>query len=331
VIPEITVVIPTYNRRAMVREAAASVIAQSVASIELIVVDDGSTDGTAHGLEAELRRPGSGAWPAGASRIRVVSTAHRGVSAARNRGIELACGEYIAFLDADDLWSPAKIENQLRFMRGNPSLLVSQCEEIWIRSGRRVNPGLRHRKQSGDFFVDSLTTCLVSPSAVIAKTEFLRSIAGFDERFTACEDYDLWLRILADHPIGLLPEALVVRRAGHPDQLSAMTPALDRFRILTILKLLSQFDLRGERREAACAVLREKCRILTRGLARRGKLGAAALCAEIESQAYPTSSVWRSRWAADILDRAFHYLIRCFDHAMITGHDADGSVSARYG
>ena len=204
--PEVSVIIPTYNRRAMVREAIESVLAQSVREFELIVIDDGSTDGTAE----ELARLGDA--------IRVERIEHRGPAAARNRGVEMARAPLIAFLDSDDLWAPNKLERQLAFMRANPGCAISQTNEIWIRNGRRVNPGLRHRKRAGDIFIDSLRTCLISMSATMMRTDLFRSLGGFDEIMDAAEDYDLWLRILIDHEVGLLDEPLVTRRGGHPDQ-----------------------------------------------------------------------------------------------------------------
>jgi hypothetical protein len=103
------------------------------------------------------------------------------------------------------------------------------------------------------------------------------SIGGFDEDMAAAEDYDLWLRILVDHEVGLLDEPLVTRRGGHPDQLSAITPAIDRFRILALTKLLSDDRLDPERRLATTDALVEKCRIYAAGLARRKRIDAARL------------------------------------------------------
>jgi glycosyltransferase involved in cell wall biosynthesis len=263
--PEVSVIVPTYNRRAMVREAIDSVLAQTAAVFELIVVDDGSTDGTAE----DLARLGES--------IRIEPIANRGPAAARNRGVEIACAPLIAFLDSDDLWAPTKLERQLAFMRENPDCAISQTSEVWIRNGRRVNPGVRHRKRAGDFFVESLRTCLVSPSAVLMEKQLFGSVGGFDEDMTAAEDYDLWLRILVDHEVGLLDEPLVTRRGGHPDQLSATTPAIDRFRILALTKLLCDDRLDSQRRLATIYVLIEKCRIYAAGLARRDRVDAARL------------------------------------------------------
>jgi len=282
--PEVSVIIPTHNRRAMLREALSSVAAQRGSSFEVLVVDDGSTDGTWQDL--------SGHDPsAHFADIRAVRTERRGPAAARNRGIALARGRLIAFLDSDDLWMPEKLARQSLFMRNNPDCLISQTGETWMRDGRSVNPGQRHRKRPGDIFIDSLRRCLISPSAAILRRELLDEVGGFDEDMAACEDYDLWLRILARHEVGLLDEPLTVRRAGHPGQLSATVAALDRFRILALAKLLADASLEAARRRAAAEVMAEKCLVYGKGLARRGRHDDAAFFAETAQSAL-------ARWSA---------------------------------
>ena len=274
--PEVSVIIPTYNRRAMVREAVASVLAQREANFELIVVDDGSSDGTS-GILAHI------------DDVILERIEHGGPAAARNRGVELARAPLIAFLDSDDLWAPDKLHRQLAFMREHPDCAISQTAEIWFRNGRRVNPGLRHLKRAGDIFLDSLQTCLISPSAVIMKTALFRALGGFDEDLAAAEDYDLWLRILVDQEAGMLDEALVTRRAGHADQVSSAIPALDRYRVLGLVKLLANNRLTSTRRAAVVKVLIEKCAILAKGASRRGY--------EAESSLYQVIATTASRWS----------------------------------
>jgi len=279
---DVGVIIPTWNRRAMVREAVASVLAQREVACELIVVDDGSTDGAAE----ELTLIATTSAPQAGVAMRVLRTIeNRGVAAARNTGVGAARADLIAFLDSDDLWAPDKLKYQVDFMRDNPACQLAQTGEVWLRAGRRVNPGRRHQKRSGDIFLDSLRTCLISPSAVIVRTELFRAVGGFDETLTAAEDYDLWLRLLRDYPVGLIDKPLVTRRAGHRGQLSAEVPALDRFRILALLKLLARPGMSGERRRAVCEVLAEKCRIYARGLARRGQDRVAVVMLQIADQA----------------------------------------------
>ena len=152
--PAVSVIIPTYNRRELVREALASVLAQTHGDVELIVVDDGSDDGTAEVVQEFAR-------------VRYVYQPNRGVSAARNHGVALSSGALLAFLDSDDLWQPRKLESQVAFFTAHPQALICQTEEIWLRHGVRVNPHNKHRKPAGDIFARSLELCLVSPSAVM--------------------------------------------------------------------------------------------------------------------------------------------------------------------
>lgn len=293
-VPAVSVIIPTFNRRAMLGEAAASVLAQRGAEFELIVVDDGSTDGTWRDLLEIAARANENA---GREVVRGLRIDNRGVAAARNAGVALARGEHLAFLDSDDLWRPDKLNRQLAYMRANPACAIAQCEEIWLRRGRRVNPGRRHRKAAGDIFERSLRVCLISPSAVIIRREIFQAAGGFDTDFRAAEDYDLWLRLLARHDAGLLDEPLVIRRAGHPGQLSATVPAIDRFRILALMKLLARSDLSAPRRAAACAALAEKCSIYAQGLYRRARIREAGFIAEIGAAA---TSVARGAAVAEL-------------------------------
>jgi glycosyltransferase involved in cell wall biosynthesis len=281
--PEISVIIPTRNRRAMLHEALFSVAAQRGASFEVIVVDDGSTDGTwqdlsSHDLSALVD-------------VRIARTEWRGPAVARNHGTALARGPLIALLDSDDLWLPEKLARQSLFMRNSPSCLISQTAETWIRNGRRVNPRRRHRKRPGDIFIDSLRTCLISPSAAILRRELLDEVGGFDEDMAACEDYDLWLRIAARHRVGLLDEPLTIRRAGHPGQLSATVAALDRFRILALAKLLADRSLDIVKRRATAEAVAEKCLIYGKGLVRRGRQNDAIFFADTAQWAI-------ERWSA---------------------------------
>lgn len=254
----VSVIIPTYNRWPMLCDAIESVLTQSYKRFELIVVDDGSEDGTVE----RLARYGSA--------LRAISQPRRGVAAARNLGARWSCGRYLAFLDSDDLWQPRKLEVQAAFMEAHPEVQISQTEEIWIRDGVRVNPKKRHQKPSGDIFRASLDLCLVSPSGVMMTRELFERVGGFDKAFTICEDYDLWLRVAVDTPVHLIPEPLVLKRGGHGDQLSRSTWGLDRFRVMALKKLLDS-GLRGERRRWVIEALAEKVAILAQGARKRRK------------------------------------------------------------
>jgi glycosyltransferase involved in cell wall biosynthesis len=257
--PQLSVVVPTYNRAWCLAEALDSVLAQDVAGVELIVVDDGSTDGT-----PQLLAGYGGA-------IRILRQENRGVSAARNAGIAAARGGLVAFLDSDDVWLPGKLWAQVDFFAAHPEALICQTEELWVKDGRRVNPGRRHRKRGGMIFEPSLELCLVSPSAVMMRRELFERVGRFDEALPACEDYDLWLRVSLRHPIHLIETPLIVKRGGHSDQLSRGW-GLDRYRIASILKLLEGGDLTDGQRRAAVRVLRRKCAVYAGGCRKRGRV-----------------------------------------------------------
>ncbi len=260
----VSVIIPTFNRSAQVLEAVRSVLYQKRVPAQVIVVDDGSTDGTAEALRTF------------GSRISVIQQARKGVSAARNRGVLKAEHPWIAFLDSDDLWLPDKLSAQLAYLTAHPEIRICQTEEIWLRNGKRLNPKKYHKKPEGDCFRYLLDRCLVSPSAVMMHRSLFDEAGGFDEDLMACEDYDLWLRIGLRHPIGLVQKALVVKRGGHQDQLSTCIPALDRFRIRALLKILRDPELRGERRQLALDALGRKARVYATGLRKRGRVEEAA-------------------------------------------------------
>jgi glycosyltransferase involved in cell wall biosynthesis len=262
--PCISVIIPTYNRCWILKEALDSVLSQEYNDFEIIVVDDGSNDATA----ALLSFYGD--------RITTIYQDNSGVSAARNAGILMAKGNYIAFLDSDDMWLPQKLSCQIDFFRSHPEAAICQTDEIWIRNGVRVNPKNRHKKPSGMIFEPSLQLCLVSPSAVMIQKSLFDAIGLFNEAFPACEDYDLWLRIGLYYPIYLIERQMVVKRGGHDDQLSR-NPGLDQYRIQSIVNILEGHQLTSHRYQAAVDVLKEKCRIYADGCIKRGRADEAAL------------------------------------------------------
>ena len=257
--PLISVIIPTYNRAPLLLEAVDSVLRQTFQGYELILIDDGSNDRTREALEAH------------GDRLIYYYQDNQGVSAARNQGLRLARGHFIAFLDSDDLWLPDKLAVQLEFFSLHREALVCQTEELWLRNGRRVNPCKKHRKYSGDVFAPSLDLCLISPSAVMIRREVFAAVGEFDESLPACEDYDLWLRIAAQFPVYLIDRPLIIKRGGHADQLSRTIPTLDRYRIQALRKLLHSGRLTPAQRLLALEALTVKCRIYGQGCIKRGR------------------------------------------------------------
>ena len=261
---DISVVIPTFDRASVLPRALDSVVRQTRSPAEVIVVDDGSTDDTADLVE---RR-----FPS----VRLLRQVNRGVSAARNRGIEASESEWIALLDSDDEWWPRKLERQMSALKERPELRVCHTDEIWIRHGRRVNQRRIHAKHGGWIFEHCLPRCAMSPSSIVIHRSVFDEVGMFDEELPACEDYDLWLRICSRYPVLCVDEPLVVKHGGHEDQLSRQVWGLDRFRIRALEKVIDSGHLSEADWQASVAMLLEKTEIYLEGARRRGRLEEAA-------------------------------------------------------
>lgn len=194
---------------------------------------------------------------------------NKGVSAARNRGIEAARGEYIALLDSDDSWMEGKLKRQLCFMLEN-EVCCSQTDEIWVRDGRRVNPKKKHIKPYAPSYCELLPLCLVSPSAFVAHRNVFSRFGLFDESFPVCEDYEYWLRIRPKQEIFTIKEPLTLKFGGHAGQLSKSETAIDRFRVRAIVKSIESGVLNSEQFACAYAELKRKCAVLAGGCRKRG-------------------------------------------------------------
>ncbi len=263
--PLVSVIIPTYNRLNSLREAVKSVLKQTYRNVELIVVDDCSDDGTQEWCESEKQilyhRMEQRSYP----------------SISRNRGVETSEGEYVAFLDSDDSWKKKKLGKQVQFFSENPGIRICHTDEQWVRNGKKVNEGKRHRKEGGDIFKRSLELCLISPSAVIMEASLYMEFGGFDEELEVGEDYHLWLRITDREHIGFIPEKLTIKNGGHDDQLSAKYGQIEIFRINALEKVIEEGNLTEEHMRQALEVYREKCRVYAIGCRKRGRLEEAVL------------------------------------------------------
>ena len=256
----VSVIIPTFDRAQKVVRAISSVLHQTFTDHEIIVIDDGSMDVTEHAVTRFDERV-----------TYIAHSSNRGVSAARNTGIQRSTAPLIAFLDSDDHWLPEKLAVQVDFFNRHPKAVACQTEEIWIRRGRRVNPKKKHLKPSGDIFEPSLKLCLVSPSAVMLKRSLLEEVGLFDEDLPVCEDYDLWLKIACRYPVHLIKQELVIKEGGHKDQLSSRHKGMDKFRIKALLKLIKSGQLNHRQLASALKELCLKCRIYGNGCLKRGK------------------------------------------------------------
>jgi glycosyltransferase involved in cell wall biosynthesis len=265
---QITVVVTTFNRKQWVERAVRSVLEQTRPADEIIVVDDGSTDGT--GTRIQKRFP----------QVRYIRQENQGISAARNHGIENGTGSWFGFLDSDDIWLPKKLESQIRALQDNPEYRICHTNEIWIRRGKRVNPKKVHQKSGGDLFEKCLPLCLISPSSILMHREIFDRVGLFDPELPVCEDYDLWLRVSAYYPVLYIEEPLIVKYGGHADQLSRKYWGMDRFRIAALEKLIASEYLDNRRRTAALQMIVHKIRIFLNGARKRDKEESIAVYQE---------------------------------------------------
>ena len=254
--PDISVIIPAFNRAHTLPRALDSVLSQTLKPREIIVVDDGSTDET-NAVLADY--PG----------LCIISQDNRGVSAARNMGIKKAGGEWLAFLDSDDEWLKEKLEKQWDAICIDDKL-ICHTEEIWIRNGQRVNPMKKHKKFGGIIYERCLPLCVISPSSVMIHRSVFEDVGVFDESLEVCEDYDLWLRICAKYSILFIDEPLIVKYGGHEDQLSRKHWGMDRFRVKALEKMMAFGALNDEDEKATVNMILQKCGIIINGMKKRG-------------------------------------------------------------
>jgi glycosyltransferase involved in cell wall biosynthesis len=270
--PQISVILPTYNRETWLSETLDSVFAQTFQDFQVIVVDDGSDDCSAQILQKIQGRVGK-------NRCKIITTPHQGVSHARNTGIRHSNSPLIAFLDTDDRWLPDKLTLQVKELQQNPDAVLCHTEEIWIRNGKRVNACKHHEKNGGMIFEKCLPRCVISPSATLIRRSILDEVGLFDESLPACEDYDLWLRITAHYPVAFLSQPLILKNGGHEDQLSQRFPVMDRFRIQALEKISKDPRLNPPQRKKVLEMIVQKSRIIAQGAEKRKNIKIAQIYA----------------------------------------------------
>lgn len=313
-LPFVSVIIPTYNRLRLLQEAVDSVLSQTYDNFELIIVDDGSTDGTDRWARALGKK---------AVYTRLAHTGFPG--RARNRGAELSRGPYLAFLDSDDLWETEKLELQIGHLTeknsqrlpGLPLLpphnrdrtnrpltdqapsaqpvnrpLLSHTRERWLRlmpdgKTKEVSQKGQHQRREGDIFEDALKKCIIGPSTVMIERTLFRTLGGFREDLEIAEDYELWLRVVAVVEPVYLDKPLTVKRAGFGEQLSEKYGQIELFRIQGLKDLVDRRwfassaaagtarDRLLRNQKAAERELARKLRIHAAGCRKRGREGEA--------------------------------------------------------
>jgi teichuronic acid biosynthesis glycosyltransferase TuaG len=222
--PAVSVIIPAYNAEAFLARALRSVQAQSFQDFEIVVVDDGSTDGTA-------------AVARGFSGVRYVGANHQGEAAARNRGLEEARGEFVAFVDADDEWLPEKLARQVAFMERLASSF-SYTDSYVVRGDSRQRYSAIARPHHGEILSplidDWLDQAFILPTEVMASRALLQSVGGFEDGLPtpANVDYGLWLKLaLRGTRFDYLDEPLALYYRGHPSDSSDAVEMVERYRV----------------------------------------------------------------------------------------------------
>jgi glycosyltransferase involved in cell wall biosynthesis len=228
----VSAIIPTYNHAAFLRGALESVFAQSCCPLEVVVVDDGSTDET-----AEVLRVYEG-------RIRVLRRPNRGVAAARNAGAAVASGELLAFLDADDAWLPAKLERQTARFGVEPGIGLVHCGVMEVDGrGRQLRARLDGMEGwvSTEMLLFRRGVILGGGSAAVIRRAAFLDVGGFDEALSTSADWDLYYRVARRYPVGFVPEVLVRYRV-HSGNMHRNVDAMTRDMLAAYAKVFSEQD-----------------------------------------------------------------------------------------
>ncbi len=204
--PLISVVIPTYNRKDLVVEATQSILLQEPKNFEVVIIDDGSTDGTKEYIDS-LKLP-----------VIVISKKHGGISSARNEGIKYAKGEYIAFLDSDDVWLPTILKSQLEFLESNPHIPLVYTDQYIESNGEKLEKtrfslsDTNHQERSKFNLTGFMKNPPIHISSVMVRKSIFDEIGLFNEDLKIHEDTDMWNRISQKYELGYIEKPLSIFR-----------------------------------------------------------------------------------------------------------------------
>ena len=184
-LPQVSVIIPAYNAAKFIRETVEHAIAQTYPNMEILVINDGSSDETASVVESF------------GDAVRLISTENRGVARARNTGIEAATGEFVAFLDSDDLWEPEKLTIQVDALDEGHRLVYTDSISFGTESLSNINISVNEKLPSGDIRAQLILRNFIPTSSVLLDRQIALQIGGFNPEIPVCDDWDLWLRALS--------------------------------------------------------------------------------------------------------------------------------------
>jgi glycosyltransferase involved in cell wall biosynthesis len=226
----VSLIIATFNHARLLGDAIDSALAQTLTGVDIVVVDDGSTDDTPAVLERYR------------GRIRVLRQPNRGLAAARNTGLAAARGTYVAFLDADDIMAPAKLAEQVAVLERAPTIGWTYCDVLieTVATGATVRAserfGYAARALDGWLFPELIHGNFIPAIAPLVRRTALDAAGGFDERLTALEDWDLWLRLALLAEARYTPAVLASYRV-QPGGMSEDRARMDRNRFRVLDKL----------------------------------------------------------------------------------------------
>ncbi len=303
--PRFSVVIPAYNGSATIAATIESVLAQSRADLQLVVVDDGSGDDTASVVNGFRADP----------RVELIEQANQGTAAARNTGIAAAQGEYIAFLDNDDLWMPDYLEEAEKALDADASAGFAYCDAWGFDDASRRflrRTELESRPDAGvgagaDATLQQLVRVNFVMSSVCTRATVLREVGGFDPAVRGTDDYDLWLRImLAGHGAVRAGDHPLLLQRGRHDSQSADESMMDR----NLRLVLERVADNPHSSPGVAAAARERIAEVDRALARRSGAAerAAALARRVRDTLRPDRR-WLERPPPEV-ERAFPDLVR---------------------
>ena len=223
--PKISVVVPAYNSQSTILETIYSVLQQSFSDFELIVINDGSTDKTLRLLST-----------VNDARLKVYSYPNGGLPAARNRGIVRATGQFISFIDADDLWTPDKLELQLQALQKNPQAGVAYSWTICMgNDGSSFHPGISETVQGNVYSKLLVGNFIGSGSNVLIRREAIESVGYFDESLKSCEDWDYWMRLAPQWDFVVVPKPQIIYRLSS-GAMSSKLDVMEKYQTLVLEK-----------------------------------------------------------------------------------------------
>ena len=239
--PVVSVIIPAYNAQGFLNDAVESATSQTYPELDIIIVDDGSTDGTGDAADSLAR---------GDARVRVIHQPNAGLAAARNTALRTVRGDFVCFLDADDAFLPEKVEKQTDFLRANPEIGLVYSD-LYLGDAQL---GARQLRRTGtpplsfpDLFV---LRNWFQPIVPMLTAALVRRVGFFDESLAAAEDWDYWIRCAAETQFGYLPEPVAVYRR-HPTQMSRQSERMSRAQNQLIAKHYAHSAVSHRRARAA--------------------------------------------------------------------------------